>query len=296
MNANCKQTKHFMDAGLVIEATGNSLTEIQRDSLLATLAETGYVLLRGFDTDMEAFSALVERVGSRQSLDPAREFFSKVAQKVDSGTDAIGLHCENGNSPFWPDIAWFYCQQAASKGSQTTVCDGQIVWRMLSEEARALFSKEPIMYSRRVSEEQWKNYVFHCANQSKAREDITLKDLEDLMSGSGSARVEAIDNGAIFYSCTVGAARASTLNKDTAFANSILGPSYNYESPIICFESGAEIPEAILAEIREVTERCTANIDWQDGDIVVIDNKRVMHGRRCIEDANRKIYNALSYL
>jgi hypothetical protein len=133
-------------------------------------------------------------------------------------------------------------------------------------------------------------------NQKVSRQDIKLKDLEDLMSGSDSAQVSAIDDGAIFYSCTVGAARTSTLNENLAFANSILGPSYNYESPNICFESGAEIPGEVLNEIVEVTERCTANIDWCDGDIVVIDNKRVMHGRREIEDTDRKIFNALSYL
>ena len=296
MNKDYNQSRHFFDTGLIIEADGASLAELDRESLLSTLANSGYVLLRGFDSSMESFSRLVERVGTRQSLDPAREFFSKVAQKVDAGIDAIGLHCENGNSPFWPDVAWFYCQQAAVAGSQTTVCDGQIVWRMLSEDTKRLFTEEPITYSRRVSEEQWKNYVFHSFNQEIPYQDIQLSDLEHLMSGSDTAQVEAVEQGAIFYRCTVGAVRSSSLNDAMAFANSILGPSYNYESPKICFQSGADISSSVLDEVVDVTNRCTANIDWCDGDIVIIDNKRVMHGRRKIEDTNRKIFNALSYL
>lgn len=296
MKDTYKQSSHYLDTGLLVESCGDSLVEIEREPLLSTLADSGYILLRGFDSNMESFSGLVERVGARQSLDPAREFFSKVAQKVDAGVDAIGLHCENGNSPFWPDIAWFYCQQAATVGSQTTVCDGQIVWRLLSEDTKRLFSQEPITYSRRVSEEQWKNYVFHSFNQKIPRQNIKLKNLEDLISGSGAAQVKAIDDGAIFYSCTVGAVRTSGLSDVMAFANSILGPSYNYEIPKICMRSGTDIPSSVLEEVVAVTDRCTANLDWCDGDIVVIDNKRVMHGRRKIEDQNRKIFNALSYL
>lgn len=296
MSNTLKQTSHYLSTGLVVRSAAGSLEDLSRDYVLASLAESGYLLLRGFDVNMAGFTTLVERVGTRQSLDPAREFFSKVAQKVDAGTDAIGLHCENGNSPFWPDIAWFYCEQAAVRGSQTTVCDGQIVWRLLREETRQLFSDLDITYSRKVSESQWKNYVFHSLNQRLPLAEITVAHLQDLMSGSGSAEVEALPDNAIFYRCTVGAARVSTLNSALAFANSILGPSYNYEQPDIRFANGDAIPEAVMAEVQDVTARCTADIQWRSGDIAIIDNKRVMHGRRKIEDSNRKIFNALSYL
>ena len=31
-------------------------------------------------------------------------------------------------------------------------------------------------------------------------------------------------------------------------------------------------------------------INWQDGDIAVLDNTRIMHGRRAIVDTNRQLF------
>lgn len=45
-----------------------------------------------------------------------------------------------------------------------------------------------------------------------------------------------------------------------------------------------------------MTALVTENLDWQHGDAAVIDNTRVMHGRRAITDPDRTIYNALSYI
>jgi alpha-ketoglutarate-dependent taurine dioxygenase len=36
------------------------------------------------------------------------------------------------------------------------------------------------------------------------------------------------------------------------------------------------------------------DLEWEVGDIVMIDNKRVMHGRRAFEDPNRRVAAMLS--
>ena len=76
------------------------------------LQKNGWVLLRGFYHDLEAFSALVSHFCSKLTFDPAREFTNDTAQKVDAGTDPVGLHCENGNAPKLPHFIWFYCKKA----------------------------------------------------------------------------------------------------------------------------------------------------------------------------------------
>ncbi|MGR3520867.1 MAG: TauD/TfdA family dioxygenase [Roseovarius sp.] len=45
-----------------------------------------------------------------------------------------------------------------------------------------------------------------------------------------------------------------------------------------------------IEALRELAESCTVEINWQDGDIAVIDNTRVMHGRRAIKDADRQLF------
>lgn len=48
--------------------------------------------------------------------------------------------------------------------------------------------------------------------------------------------------------------------------------------------------------MENLTDELTENIEWQDGDVVLVDNTRAMHGRRSITDTRRTIYNAQSYL
>jgi hypothetical protein len=81
-----------------------------------------------------------------------------------------------------------------------------------------------------------------------------------------------------------------------AWANSIFGPSYNYEAPKITFSNGDDIPPSLVEEMRTLTADLTEDIDWHSGDIALIDNTRVMHGRRTIMDPGRLIFNALSYV
>ncbi|MEN9865129.1 MAG: Taurine catabolism dioxygenase TauD, partial [Pseudomonadota bacterium] len=273
-----------------------SLSSFDKQTVLDLLKKSGFVLFRGFDLNLDTFSSFVRANSSRVSLDPARTFSGDVAQKVDAGYDPVGLHCENGNSPFLPDLCWFYCQKAASAGSQTTVCDGYRVWDSLSESTRKAFSEQKIMYTRYVEKEKWQKMAFHLMQGKKPQENITYDDLLALLNGSTHTTSKLLEEDAIEYAFTVGAAHSTLFDDRLSFANSLLGPSYNYQKPRITFADGSAIPDSIMAEVAEVSERMTENLEWQDGDMVLIDNTRLMHGRRAIIDPHRTIFNALSYV
>jgi len=282
---------------VLLQGDGRSLDSVEKAELLAVLAQAGFLILRGFSADLGSFSTLVQRVSLRVSLDPARQFHGgKVAQKVDAGYDAIGLHCENGNNPFLPHLCWFFCEKAAKEGSQTTVCDGFPVWDALAPATRERFLAQPIQYSRNVEAVKWKTFVFHSLQGRKPLEQIEYNDLAAIYEGRQGASAELKPDGSIHYVYQVPAAHPTQFSERLAFANSILGPSYNYEKPKITFADGTPFSEQLVAEISEVTERFTEDIEWQAGDVVLIDNTRVMHGRRAIKDPQRTIYNALSFL
>ncbi|MET7482794.1 TauD/TfdA family dioxygenase [Streptomyces sp. NPDC005538] len=285
--------------------TGQLLTPAEPDTTLGTLApgqvirtlrEAGFLLLRGFRPDLEQFSAFVGAHSERVTLDPARSFHGgSTAQKVDAGYDAVGLHLENGNSPFAPTLTWFFCEKAASSGSQTTVCDGYRVWDALSDEARGLFREHEIVYSRRVEESKWKAFAaFHLGTSDAA--SVTVDQLRDLAGGPGESVIDLLGDGSIHYAYQVSAAHGTLFDERLAFANSILGPSNHYEKPRITFADGRAVPPHILKEVESVTEELTEELDWTDGDVALIDNTRVMHGRRAITDPERSIYNAQSDL
>ncbi|MET9697407.1 TauD/TfdA family dioxygenase [Streptomyces sp. NPDC006529] len=298
MSTAVKTTPYGTGSGLLVEPVdGGSLADIDPTTLRALLAEAGFLLLRGFTpSDMDSFTALVQATSTSTTLDPARDFYSEVAQKVDAGFAEVGLHTENGNSPFRAHVAWFFCEKAASSGSQTTVCDGYRVWDALSPEARGAFAAQDIVYSRYVGEQQWRAMAHHLLGKTKPAEDIQVEELLALASQLPGTEIQAEADGGIRYAFRTPAAASTVFGERRSFANSILGPSFNYEKPTITFADGTELSAELLAEVESVTARITENLEWRDGDAAVIDNTRVMHGRRAITDPNRTIYNALSYI
>ncbi|WP_441245312.1 AMP-binding protein [Kitasatospora sp. McL0602] len=278
-------------------AEGQTLADLDPAHVVGLLAEAGFLLLRGFAPSLEEFSAFVKAHSERVTLDPARSFHGgDVAQKVDAGVQALGLHIENGNSPFVPDLTWFLCEKAAAIGSQTTVCDGYRVWDRVADRARAAFTGQDVMYSRRVEEDKWKTFVLHQLGGAKPLAEITLADFLALITDQDSTTVEPAADGSVTYAYRAPAARTTLFGERLSWANSIFGPSYNYEPPRITFADGSEIPAELLTELAKLAEEETEDLAWQDGDVALIDNTRVMHGRRAITDPDRTIYNAQSYL
>jgi len=216
---------------------------------------------------------------------------------VDAGVDAMGLHIENGNSPFRPDLTWFFCEQSPREGSQTTICDGYRVWEKASALAREQFEGKDIIYHRRVEEAKWKTLVFHNLSGKVAMEDIDAEQLLSLVNDEKATTIELNADKSIHYTYRTQAVHPTLFDTRLAWANSIFGPSYNYEAPRISHADGRNLHPEALEEMRGLTAELTEDLDWQDGDVALIDNTRVMHGRRAIVDADRrKIYNAQSYL
>lgn len=52
-----------------------------------------------------------------------------------------------------------------------------------------------------------------------------------------------------------------------------------------------------MKQTAELAEKYTQEIQWQDGDIVIINNKRVLHGRRAITGnlSDRALFIGMGY-
>lgn len=244
------------------------------------LKQQGWVLLRGFENDIDKFSSLVSQFCNKLSFDPARESSSTGTQKVDAGTDAVGLHIENGNTPFPPELVAFYSRKSAKTGSQTTLCDGSQVFNAMSAELQQLFSQQ-VTASRTLPESLWKTYIANEHPQLNDPQQVTSEHLQQIMQALPGQKGELSDRGELHYSLSFSPVLIS--NGQRCFANAILGPSFNYEAPVYRFENGRELTDALKAELASLAEKFTLELSWQDGDMVLIDNTRVMHGRRPIE-------------
>ncbi len=276
----------------VIRAAEQATPTINTDIIALTkdhLARGGWALLRGFKTDMAGFSDLTAQMCRTITFDPAREHSERNTQKVDAGLGPIGLHIENGNTPVCPDIVAFYSTRAAFEGSQTTICDGREVFARFDDPQKARWSQK-MKVRRNLPEALWKRYLANEHPAINRPEEVTEEHIQQFKAAIPGQDFSMRDDGSIDYELTVLPVRPSSLTNGQAFANAILGPSHNYEPPVYTLEDGSRVSQDEIEELRDLAETCTVEINWQDGDIAVIDNTRVMHGRRAIKDADRQLF------
>jgi len=293
--------KHDLKNNLTHDLT-HDLTNDLTDEKTVTLASKylsiqGWVLLRGFDANLNKFSELLQQFCQQLTFDPAREFADKSSQKVNAGKESVGLHIENGNTPFPPEYVGFYSAKSAKSGSQTTVCDGRALFKNMPNELQQKW-RQGVTVSRKLPAHLWRKYVAAQHPNISSVSDVKEKHLADFIAVNPNQRGSINDDGSLDYELDIQPCllneREGSLN-EIAFANAILGPSFNYEKPIYKFFDGKEVSDLIIKQTAELAEKHTHEVRWQDGDVVLIDNKRVLHGRRAIigELAERQLYIAM---
>ncbi|TAN53331.1 MAG: hypothetical protein EPN21_01745 [Methylococcaceae bacterium] len=58
----------------------------------------------------------------------------------------------------------------------------------------------------------------------------------------------------------------------------------------VCFADGSPIPSEIVLQIADLGARLGTAIPWQRGDIAMVDNRYMLHGRDEIADQRRTLY------
>ncbi|SFC42478.1 TauD/TfdA family dioxygenase [Pseudoalteromonas denitrificans] len=242
------------------------------------LHSQGWALLRDFEHNLTSFAQLFNNFCNKLTFDPARDFSNNMSQKVDAGTSAIGLHIENGNTPFPPDVIAFYSQKSAQQGSQTTLCDGQQIFNAMTPELKALFN-EPITVERTLPEVLWKRYIASEHPLLDNPEQVTIEHVKQMMSQIPGQTASLNEQGELNYKLEFSPLIKGNEGK-LAFANAILGPSFNYQKPRYFFKNGDELTDQLKQEIATLAEKFTIEHSWKNGDMILIDNTRIMHGRR----------------
>ena len=188
----------------IAAAGGRSrLDHVPDEDILSDLAARGAVLLRGFDLDLDAFSTFIERFCGHVTFDPARRGVLGNAQAVDAGTDAVGLHLENGFTAFPPELVFFYCAVAAETGSETTICDGQQVWPALSARTRGWFTDNDIKVRRTIPAPIWRAYVANELDVEGGPDAVGDAHLDELVARNPRQSLRLVEDGAIDYALLV---------------------------------------------------------------------------------------------
>ena len=271
---------------------GASLSALSERELVSAYKRYGALLLRGFNVDLKGFGELTRLlcVSSVFNESPGREVIdaSQNVQTVNLGSEAFPLHPELSREPWKPDICFFWCIEAPTNGGETTLCDGVEIVRNLPPAVREHLASRNLLYrqiAKPVECERWLDAV--------EPDDATLAN----PPAHCPYTFERV-NGQVLRSFVRPALHKPMFSDEPAWGNFLLFARYlNRIRAFPTFENGELVSDALLDQVKSVSDQLEKPIPWQSGDIVILDNTRFMHGRRHVADASkRRIATYFGYL
>ena len=265
----------FEDVGVTLCGAGK-LEEIDVDTVIQLFQKFSAVLLRGFEAGQDQFRTLSNKISSEfvTHLNFARKpYGDRTLTGVSPGHGHFFAHAEMGYVPFRPDMAWFYCEQPARKGGETTIYDGVEVLKRLRPDTRKLFEQKRILFQLDIPSDVWSEMA-----PDKESFGLYLSRFD-----KGDFSYEFDEANQLHTRFVTSAITRTRYGAYWAFCNSLLDSS----RPL--FEDKGAIPKNALYDVISVTEALSIPVTWQAGDVLMLDNSRFMHGRREFEDDERKV-------
>ena len=266
----------------IVPGHGESLDTVDRGYVLSLLRAHGAVIFRGFAADSQSFEALTKRFCARflrhvfKDLRPNQSADGTTAQVV-VGNGWVSLHGEMNYQRARPDVLWFHCVQPPMHGGQTTLADGRQVLAALSPETRRQFETQKVRYRRVVEADVWQPLM-----RMTYRPAAIM-----IINMIPQCAARAVGRDAIEFDFVSEAIRPSGPGKLPTFINSVEN-ALEYGADVT-FADGKPIPESTLQDIRRASLACIEDVCWEAQDIAMLDNSRVMHGRRSFEGTGRLI-------
>jgi hypothetical protein len=203
-------------------------------------------------------------------------------------------HLEMSYNKDMPGRIMFYCHQAPQpcEGGQTPICDMRKVYQELLNHSAILqpLLDDGLRYYRTLPSRHSSQGALYSWEKTFFTEDKAS--VESTLSGLGY-EMEWTEDGSLRYSYLMSSVRPHPQSGEMVWANqsSVCHGSYYLDLPITLYQEeefapshtahrdGKAFTSEELALIRKVQwEQCRA-IAWEAGDLLVLDNLAVAHGR-----------------
>jgi alpha-ketoglutarate-dependent taurine dioxygenase len=262
------------------------------------LLEHGALLFRGFKiASAEAFAQFAQVV-TPHLLDYIEGASPRlrVSDKIYTSTEypaayAIAMHNELSYSHAWPGKLFFGCLTAPSQGGETPLADSRTVLALLAPEIVARFRQKGVMYVRnfhggRGSGQSWQT-AFATTDTAAVEAYCRAGDVAWHWKADGGLRLSQVrpacathpQMGDMVWFNQAHQWHLSNLEPEVARALGATVPED--ELPMQAYYGdGSALEAAVLAEIRAAYQQATVTFPWQAGDILLLDNMLIAHGRR----------------
>ncbi len=288
---------------LVIEPATEKIDAVEwatahRHPIRQLLLRHGGILFRGFTRgSVETFRTFIAAVSAEplayvERSSPRHE----VADQVYTSTDhparhPIPLHNEQSYNVTWPLRIFFHCLTPPASGGGTPVADCRNVYQRISPALRARLEERGYLYVRHFGSGMglsWQE-AFQTSERAVVESYCAENDIE-LTWGVGpelttrqQRPVSAAhpETGEMTWFNHLTFFNVSTLDPMVAAALLSMGqenlPNNTY------YGDGADIEPAALDELRGAYGAEKTVVPWQEGDIMMLDNMLVAHGREAYE-------------
>lgn len=201
--------------------------------------------------------------------------------------ERIAMHCENSYRNAWPLRIFFHCVQPAGQGGETPIADVRKIYHRIDPQILRRFQEKKVMYVRnfgggfglpweKVFQTQDKGEVeaFCRAGGLQAEwngEQLRTRAVRDPVKKHPRSGEPVWFNHAVFF-------HVSSLKKEDR--ETLLELFEPEELPTNTFYGdGAAIEDSTAEHVRNAFEEETILFPWQKGDLLVLDNMLVAHGR-----------------
>lgn len=276
-----------------------------RAEVEALLDRHGALLFRGFGiASAPTFQQLAATVSG-----PLLEYTygSTPRQRVGGGvytsteypaSQVILQHNEMSYTTRWPMKIWFCCLQAATTGGETPLADSRRVLARIPDAVRARFDRDGVRYVRHYGggpDVSWPA-AFQTHDKQEVEAFCREAGIEWSWIGADRLRTSQICQATARHPRTrddvwfnqAHLFHFSSLPLEVREAMERRGER-STPSRHVTYGDGAEIEPEALDAIRAAYDAETVAFPWQHGDILLVDNMLVSHGRLAFEGARRVV-------
>ena len=266
-----------------------------RSEIDEQLEKSGAILCRGFHvTCAEEFSDSIAQLSSdilnyTERSSPRHSVADKVYTSTDHPADQhIMMHSEQSYTLDWPCLICFYCKTKAAAGGNTPLANNRRIINSISDELRQKFMNYGILYKRVYSSclgIDWRT-AFQTDDPKQVESFCRERSINFQWKGDNILRTEQHRsafqlhptsnhliwfNHALFFNISSLDEKLSKALIESVGIENV--PTNTF------FGNGEPFSDTELQELRNAVAANTISFDWQEGDVLILDNMLTQHGR-----------------